>query len=153
MDKIQTRGTLKVKDTNILVVLIIPFCLFPIVFFGVSYVFSLDFILTFIIVFVGYSIFFIWFVKTLRKVEDDYAIEADQEGLYLEKFGKFKWDEISSIESFRKRLLHKRYEERCLRIMFYNRSSITINAHSFDMSVEEIAERLSIIGNVKLIRN
>lgn len=153
MANVQATGKLKVKDNSILVILIISLCLFPIVFFGVSYLFNLGFITTFIVVFVAYSIFFVWFVKRLRKAEDEYAIEADQQGLYLEKFGKFAWEEVSSIESFRKRLFQRRYKEWCLRITFYNRSPVMIDVKSFDMSAQEIAERLSVLGNVKLIRN
>ncbi len=141
--------TLKIKDNSRIAFLIIAFCILPLVFMAVSVNVSDNYILAFIITLIAYVIFFIWYLTDLKKREEDYAIIADIEGVTFKKLGSYKWNEISSIGTFKEiNWLRSSYEQKYLRINFTNGKSRTIKVSSYDLGLEELAKELRLIGKL-----
>lgn len=146
--------TLKIKDNRNIALLVIAFCILPLVFMFISVNVSHNYITGFIVTLILYVIFFVWYLRDLKKREDDYAIIADSEGVTFKKLGSYKWNEIVSIETFRKiNWLRSSYEEKYLRITFRDKnSSIIIKTSSYDLGLEELASDLRLLGGLDKTR-
>jgi len=130
--------------------LVITFSILPLVFMIISVNVSDNYIVGFIITLVLYAIFLSWYLRDLSKREDDYAIIADTNGITFNTLGTFKWNEISSIEAFRKiNWFRGFYEEKYLRINFVNNNSSIIKVSSYDLGLEELVSELRSVGGLK----
>lgn len=90
-------ATLKVKDYSYSYTLIVVCFTFPLGFIMIANCVDQNYLLAFLITFVIYTIAFIYFVKYLRKTEEQYLIFADDDSVTFFKKGTSQWKEILSL--------------------------------------------------------
>lgn len=142
--------TLKIKDLSYLYTFIIVVCIFPLVFMGIPGLVSNDHLIAFLITFCIYSISFVFFIKFLNKQENRFAIIANNEGVSFKGKGKFRWQDISSIDSFTKieRKLNGRYEAQYITVKLTSKTGFVLKTNSYDYQHTEIVEKLNRIGKL-----
>ena len=143
------KSTIKVKDNKKISVLIYAMCLLPLIFMIISINLNENHLISFIATIAFYIIFLIWYLRDLIKRENEYAIIADSKGLTLKNSETYKWCEISSIETYKEiNWLISSFEEKYLKINFENKTTRIIRTSYYDLSLEELASKLRIIGNL-----
>lgn len=142
--------TLKVKDYSNIYWLIVPFCMFPLVFMGIASIVSNNYLIAFIVTFIIYGTYLTLFIRNLIKNENVYAIVANETEVSFIKQGTFKWNEISSIKTYTKIVSggRSRYEEKYIQVNLMNESNFSIEVSSFDYNYKEIAEKLRKLGKI-----
>ncbi|MBS7566622.1 hypothetical protein KHS38_19610 [Mucilaginibacter sp. Bleaf8] len=143
-------ASIKVKDNSHIWWLIIPLCMLLIVFIAMSNVVS-GYLTAFVITLLIYTIYLTLYVRYLIKNERTYAIDADEKGVRIRKYGYFNWFDVTQIVTDTKtvRNMNSRYEERYiifkLRVHPY---SIRLIATSYDDDYLELANKLRIMGKL-----
>lgn len=140
--------SLKVKDNSNIGFIIVPFCLFPLVFMGIAMGFNISYLITFVIMFVLYTAYMVLILKILRKQEDVYAIKANEEELTLLKLGTFKWEEINAIKAVDENSIFTRHPQYFIAVFLKNGKKLNINVTNFDYQCKELATILTSLGKL-----
>ena len=147
-------GTLKVKDYSYSYTLIVVCCTFPLCLMMIANCVNQNYLLAFFITIVIYTIAFVYFVKYLRKTEDEYLIFADEQGVTFFKKGTYKWVEIVSVNAFNEVKRNgfggtgTRYDAKFITVMFSTGKSLTIEVTNCDYENQDIASKLNEIGKL-----
>lgn len=143
-------ASIKVKDNSHMWWLIISLCMLPVVFIAMSNLVS-GYLIGFIITVLIYTIHLTLYVRYLIRNERTYAIEADEKGIKIRKYGYFNWFDVAQIVTDTKtvRTMNSRYEERYLVFkLLVQPYYIRLIATSYDENYLELAEKLRRLGNL-----
>jgi hypothetical protein len=138
---------LQVKDNSSIKILLFSFFGLPVVFgvFSLSFNYLIGFIITCAI----YTCFVFVYFKVYSKSEEEYAISADSETITFIKFGTYYWDQIDKIDWFKDRsLIVTTYKDWYLRIYLKDGTQLNIKTNNFDTFGEELAYKLSQLGQL-----
>lgn len=136
----------RVKDYKYMGVLIMLFGTFPILFIGLASYVKQNYLLAFFITLAIYTVAFIYFVKYLRKKENEYLITADDEKVLFLKHGSHRWSEIASINAFSEGFGKSRTNY--VKILLTNGFSFSIDVTNCDYENQDIARKLKEIGKL-----
>jgi Ca2+/Na+ antiporter len=139
--------SVKVKDNSNLGFIIIPFCLFPLIFMGIAFAIGENYLLTFIIMIFLYTIYLILILKYLKKQEEVYAITATEDGISFKDFGTFKWDEIKMIKAVPD-VLFSRNRYKFMNITLQNGKKFKIETTNFDYPNHELETIFKALGKL-----
>jgi len=140
--------SIKVKDNSNIGLIIIPFCLFPLVFIALSLGFDLSYLLSFLILFVGYTAYMIFIIKLLKKEEEIYAIVANKEEVTFLKSGTFKWEEIIAVKAIDDNSIFTKRPQYYIDITLKNGKNLRINVTNYDYRLEELVTILKSLGKL-----
>jgi len=141
--------SIKVKDNANLALIVIPFCLFPLVFMGIASLIDFNYILTLIILVILYTGYLIIVLKYLKNQEEIYAITATEHEVSFKDLGTYKWSEIRSIKAKTEyNLLIDKNRSKFLDISLSNGKKFRINATNFDYSNHELEAILTTLGKL-----
>jgi Ca2+/Na+ antiporter len=141
--------SIKVKDNSNLAFIVIPFCLFPLVFMGIASLIDFNYILTLIIMVILYTGYLILILKYLKQEEEVYAIAATEDGISFKDFGTFKWSEIKTIKAKTEyNLLIDKNRSKFLDISLLNGKNFRINATNFDYPNHELESIFKALGKL-----
>lgn len=127
-------------------VLMLLFGTFPILFIGIASYLNQNYLLAFFITLAIYTVAFIYFVKYLRKKENEYLIIADEQGVSILKHGSYMWSEISGINAFSERV--GKHEDYYVKIFLLNGEVFAIEVTNCDYENQDIAGKLKEIGKL-----
>lgn len=133
---------IKVKDLRFMMTILIAFCLFPVIFFFISYLLNLNYILSIVITGLIYLTYTIFFVRRLKREENVYALSATEDSLILQKHGTFYWNQISTIETFLESPLGNRSPNKYIKFVFANADDIIVDATNYDIDYEDLRRKL-----------
>lgn len=136
---------IKVKDTRFIMIIIIGFCIFPIVFLLIANIFEQNYILAIILTLAIYTVFCVLYLKKLKRDEDNYAIIATEFSVTILKHGTLQWNEISSIEHYYKRAFGMGSPNKYIKFSFFNGDVIELDATSYDIEYKELTNQLNKI--------
>ncbi len=136
----------RVKDYGYMRFLMMPFGTFPILFIGIASFLNQNYLLAFFITLAIYTVAFIYFVKYLRKKENEYLIIADEQGVSILKHGNYTWNEISGVNAFSEGFGRSRAHY--VKIFLLNGKSLTIEVTNCDYENQDIARKLKEIGKL-----
>ena len=137
---------LKVKDNYNLIFIIVPFCIFPLIFLGIAGAFNLSYLVALIIMIFLFTIFMVFILKYIKSQEDVYAIVADETEITFIKKGTYKWVEIESVKSIS---IYSRYKSKLLLITLKNGNSFKINATNFDYTNDDLEMICKNLGKLE----
>jgi len=141
--------SIKVKDNANLALIVIPFCLFPLVFMGIASLIDFNYILILIILVILYTGYLIIVLKYLKNQEEVYAITATEHEVSFKDLGTYKWSEIRSIKAKTEyNLLIDKNKSKFLDISLSNGKNFRINATNFDYSNYELETILTTLGKL-----
>jgi Ca2+/Na+ antiporter len=139
--------SVKVKDNSNLGFIIIPFCLFPLIFMGIAFAIGENYLLTFIIMIFLYTIYLILILKYLKKQEEVYAITATEHEISIKDIGTFKWDEIKMIKAVPD-VLFSRNRYKFMNITLQNGKKFKIETTNFDYPNHELESIFKALGKL-----
>jgi Ca2+/Na+ antiporter len=139
--------SVKVKDNSNLGFIIIPFCLFPLIFMGIAFAIGENYLLTFIIMIFLYTIYLILILKYLKKQEEVYAITATEHEISIKDIGTFKWDEIKMIKAVPD-VLFSRNRYKFMNITLQNGKKFKIETTNFDYPNHELETIFKALGKL-----
>jgi hypothetical protein len=146
----ETQTILKVKDTSLIMSLIIAFCVFPIAFFLLVNALSQNYLLVILTSLVICIVAGILFFRRLKRDEETYAISVSAESITIRKHGTFQWDEISNIKTFCKIPFGGRSAHKYLEFNLTHGNNIILDASNYDIDYIELKNQLeSIKSNYK----
>jgi Ca2+/Na+ antiporter len=139
--------SVKVKDNSNLGFIIIPFCLFPLIFMGIAFAIGGNYLFTFIIMIFLYTIYLILILKYLKKQEEVYAITATEHEISIKDIGTFKWDEIKMIKAVPD-VLFSRNRYKFMNITLQNGKKFKIETTNFDYPNHELETIFKALGKL-----
>jgi len=122
-------------------------------FMGIDALLS-NYLITALITFGIYIIAFIFFVRQLRRAEDQYLIVANGQGVSFLKRGKYSWSEVVAIDAYTEIKGYafgkgsSRYEAKFVRITLVGGLVFSLEVTNCDYEYLEIAQRLNKIGHL-----
>lgn len=140
--------SIKVKDNANLALIVIPFCLFPLVFMGIASLIDFNYILTLIILVILYTGYLILVLKYLKNQEEVYAITATAHEIYFKDLGTYKWAEIKSIKAKTGSIFNRYDNNKFLDISLSNGKNFRINATNFDYPNYELETIFNNLGKL-----
>ena len=141
--------SIKVKDNSNLAFIVIPFCVFPLVFMGIASLIDFNYILTLIILVILYTGYLIIALKYLKNQEEVYAITATEHEISFKDLGTYKWPEIKSIKAKNEySLLIEKNRSKFLHISLSNGKNFRINATNFDYPNHELESIFKTLGKL-----
>ena len=141
--------SIKVKDNANLALIVIPFCVFPLVFMGIAFLIDFNYILTLIIMVILYTGYLIIVLKYLKSQEEVYAITATAHEISFKDLGTYKWSEIRSIKAKTEyNLLIDKNRSKFLDISLLNGKNFMINATNFDYPNHELESIFKTLGKL-----
>lgn len=141
--------SIKVKDNANLAFIVIPFCVFPLVFMGIASLIDFNYILTLIILVILYTGYLIIALKYLKNQEEVYAITATEHEISFKDLGTYKWPEIKSIKAKNEySLLIEKNRSKFLHISLSNGKNFRINATNFDYPNHEFESIFKTLGKL-----
>jgi len=141
--------SIKVKDNANLAFIVIPFCVFPLVFMGIASLIDFNYILTLIILVILYTGYLIIALKYLKNQEEVYAITATEHEISFKDLGTYKWPEIKSIKAKNEySLLIEKNRSKFLHISLSNGKNFRINATNFDYPNHELESIFKTLGKL-----
>lgn len=141
--------SIKVKDNANLAFIVVPFCVFPLVFMGIASLIDFNYILTLIILVILYTGYLIIALKYLKNQEEVYAITATEHEISFKDLGTYKWPEIKSIKAKNEySLLIEKNRSKFLHISLSNGKNFRINATNFDYPNQELESIFKTLGKL-----
>lgn len=137
---------LKVKDNKNLSFIIVPFCIFPLIFFGIAGVFNVSYLVSSIIMIFLFAIYMVFILKHIKSQEDVYAIIADETEITFIKKGTHKWAEIESVKAIS---IYSRYKPKLLLITLKNGNYFKINVTNFDYTNDDLEVICKNLGKLE----
>lgn len=141
----ETQTILKVKDTSLIMVLVIGFCIFPIVFFLLVNALSQNYLLAILTSLLVCIVVGILFFRRLKRDEEIYALSASAESITIRKHGTFQWDEISSIKTSCEVPIGRRSAHKYLEFNLTRGNTIILDASNYDIDYIELKNHLQNI--------
>lgn len=140
-------NSIKVKDNGNLGYVIIPCCLFPLVFMAITLTFNLSYLITFLILLVVYTTYMIFILKYLQKQEGIYAITANETEVIFLNSGTYKWYEIKNIKPITSYSFLYNSRSKLI-VNLVNGQNFKINLTNFDYSNDDLANILTNMGKL-----
>jgi len=140
--------SIKVKDNANLALIVIPFCVFPLVFMGIASLIDFNYILTLIIMVILYTGYLILVLKYLKNQEEVYAITATAHEISFKDHGTYKWSEIRSIKAKTGSIFNRYDNNKFLDISLSNGQNFSINATNFDYPNYELETIFKTLGKL-----
>ncbi len=145
----KSENILTVKDTSFVMIIIVAFCIFPIIFFLLVTSLNDNFIISIVITFLIYSIFGIFFVNQLKRYDEVYVLTATADSVTIRKHGTFHLEDITLIETFSEIPLGRRSPRKYIRFVFSGADDIILDASNYDIDYNELKKKLLAIKNKK----